>query len=1298
MTWYSLITGAHTIRRRITTDEDRTRESLLAEVYALRQRVADLEAARMTAAQHLEGRLYDLLEHVPVGIHLYALHPDGNLVFAGANRVADRILGVDNMQFVGKPIEEAFPALGETEVPDRYRQVAAQGISWNTDQLLYGDEKNAMTFQVYAFQTGLDSMAAMFVDVTAHVRAEQALRENLAQLTALIEGLQQGVLFEDEAHRVLYSNQAFCDLFDFPSPDAIAGVDCASGIDMFKSVFKDPDGFVQGILACLAAQKAVRNEILILADGRVWERDYVPVTVGAEHHGHLWMYRDVTGKTRAQEALRLNTERMETLLRLNQMREASLEAIMDFALEAAVRLTRSEIGYLSFTNEDETVLTMQAWSKTVMEECALTNRPQVCPLETTGLWGEAVRQRRPIIINDYAAPNPWKKGYPAGHIALRRHVNVPIFSGEHIVIVIGVANKPHDYDDTDVRQLTLLMEGVWQLIAWRRTEAALRVSLEKYRVLFESFPLGITITDDYGYILEVNRASERLLGLPVSRHSERTIDGPEWRVIRLDGSPMPGDEFASVRALRENRPVENVKMGVVKENDEVTWINVTAAPIPLEGYGVAVAYGDITAQIQSENALRQERDLSQALAEAAAVLSRSLDPDEVLDRLLEQVGRVIPGDAVNVMLIDEQQCAHIVRSRGYERFGMQAYIATAVFDLREAANLRQMAETGEPLVIPNIDLYPGWIYTPESAWLQSYVGAPIIVRDTVVGFLNIDSVTLGFFTPAHAPTLRMFTYHAAIALENARLYHQLQQELATRKQAEAALRESEAYFRALFDQASDAIFIQALDDTIIDANARACVLLGYTREALLQLTIPDLQAPERRGVFGQVIRNELAQYGGQPFETIDIRQDGVRVPVEVTTSPLSVGERDLVLSIVRDITERKGMEERLRRQERLAAIGQLAAGIAHDFRNLLTTIILYAQLGLRNPAVPSALVSNLQVVIGEARKATDLVQQILDFSSRSLIERQSLDLAAFVEDVFAILRRTIPENIHIALEVGSGKFIIEADPGRVQQVLTNLALNARDAMPAGGTLRISLERLHLRPGSPPPLPEMAGVVENLQSGLAHPAWIRLSIADTGIGMTDTVHAHLFEPFFTTKDVGKGTGLGLAQVYGIVRLHEGYVGAETVIGKGTTFHIYLPASTMEIEEGVEEPVGVPLGRGETILLVEDNDHLRAAGQSILDELGYCVLTASNGCEALAIFRAAPDIALVITDLIMPEMGGETLLHELKRLAPTCKIMAITGYTMQVGVRTLKDAGFLDVVHKPFDADTLAQVIHRALTEE
>lgn len=825
-----------------------------------------------------------------------------------------------------------------------------------------------------------------------------------------------------------------------------------------------------------------------------------------------------------------------------------------------------------------------------------------------------------------------------------------------------------------------------------RTEEALRVSLEKYHVLFESFPLGITVSDPEGKILEANQASERLLGITMLEQQQRRIDGAEWRILRLDGTPLPAEEYASVRALREQRLVENVEMGVVRADGQVVWINATAAPIPLAGYGVAVTYSDITEQVRAQQALKQERDFSRALTAAAAVVSQTLDPDEVLDRLLEQVSQVLPNDAANIMLIGEDGRARIVRQRGYAYFGAEDYVTTAAFDLDQIPLLRKMAVTGEPLAISDVARCPEWVFASEQAWLQSYVGAPIALRGVTIGFLNIDSSVPGFFTPLHTAMLRAFADHTAVALENAWLYRAAQQELAAREQAEAALRESAAYLRAVFEQASDAIFINREDDHIIDVNRRACELLGYTREELLALTVADLQAPEVRRP-GPVIKSELAYNNSIPFEGLDIRKDGTRVPVEITTSPLRIGKPGLVLSIVRDITERKAMETmtvQLRRQEQLAAIGQLAAGIAHDFRNLLTTIILYAQMGQRRPDLPPAVARYFKTIIDESRKATDLVQQMLDFGSRAQLALRPLDLTTFVAQVLTILQRTIPENIHITLAATPGPFMVEADAGRLQQVLTNLALNARDAMLPGGELCIGLERWVAQSGAALPLPEMAGVDQP-------PAWICLSVADTGIGMSETVQAHLFEPFFTTKEPGKGTGLGLAQVYGIIRQHKGHIAVTSQVGQGTTFRIYLPASVSHADQSGAVEAAIPPGEGEIILLVEDNDPLREAGQEILAALGYRVLTATNGRAALALYQATPNVALVITDLVMPEMGGRALLEALHRLAPTAKVLVVTGHTTEESTEALRAMGFLDVVRKPFDAETLAQTVRRVLVE-
>ncbi len=383
-------------------------------------------------------------------------------------------------------------------------------------------------------------------------------------------------------------------------------------------------------------------------------------------------------------------------------------------------------------------------------------------------------------------------------------------------------------------------------------------------------------------------------------------------------------------------------------------------------------------------------------------------------------------------------------------------------------------------------------------------------------------------------------------------------------------------------------------------------------------------------------------------------------------------------------------QEQMIRQERLAAVGQLAAGIAHDFRTRLSSTILYAQMASRQPALAPKLARNLETIINESKKAADLVQRILDFSSRSTLRIQLLDLYSFVQIVMDILVRTLPGNIRLSLEVEPGQksaaFTVQADSGRIQQVLTNLAANARDAMPHGGELRFELSRIEVAVDDPPPL-------ANMGPG----AWVCLAISDTGTGMTEEVRAHLFEPFFTTKEVDKGTGLGLAQVYGIVSQHEGYIDAETKLGQGTTFRIYLPAYEEKVQESkAEEPSALPQGQGETILLVENNEALRKAGQGILESLGYRVLVAANGHEALAVYEATGEIDLVIIDITMPEMDGKELVQEMRRSNPNLKALGITSYAVEKVAEELSEAGFLNLIRKPFGVETLARATHHALS--
>ena len=326
-----------------------------------------------------------------------------------------------------------------------------------------------------------------------------------------------------------------------------------------------------------------------------------------------------------------------------------------------------------------------------------------------------------------------------------------------------------------------------------------------------------------------------------------------------------------------------------------------------------------------------------------------------------------------------------------------------------------------------------------------------------------------------------------------------------------------------------------------------------------------------------------------------------------------------------------------------------------------------------------------------------MVQQILDFASAGSIERQPVDLEEFAGTVLGVLRRTIPESVSISLktevvddnDLGLGQrasaLTVWADPGRLQQVMTNLALNARDAMPDGGELRFEVCRLKVQGGDP------------LATEVGIGTWVRLTVSDTGTGMTQEVQAHLFEPFFTTKGKGEGTGLGLAQVYGIVRQHGGSIDVASAPGQGTTFHIYLPTCDGQVEEDQHDSAASPMprGQGETILFVEDDERLREATANTLQSLGYRVLVAANGREALGIFETDGDVDLVVTDVVMPHMGGKALMRELLDRDPDIKAVGITGYVLDDSTEPLQDHGFLRVVHKPFNVENLARAVWEVL---
>lgn len=388
------------------------------------------------------------------------------------------------------------------------------------------------------------------------------------------------------------------------------------------------------------------------------------------------------------------------------------------------------------------------------------------------------------------------------------------------------------------------------------------------------------------------------------------------------------------------------------------------------------------------------------------------------------------------------------------------------------------------------------------------------------------------------------------------------------------------------------------------------------------------------------------------------------------------------------LTELKATQQQVLQQERLAAVGQLAAGIAHDFNNILTSIQGFAELVQLRPDLADSAKSDLGHIIDQTDRAAHLIRQILDFGRISIRQPRQVSPAPFLKEIIRFLRRTIPENIDIRLEIEAQNCLINADPAQLQQLLTNLAVNARDAMSTCGELIFRLASLSLEADQTPPCPE-----------LPPGEWVVLSVIDTGSGIPADVQPRIFEPFFTTKAVGQGTGLGLAQVYGIVKQHDGYLELESGEGKGSRFTVYLPAlQTQELSLAEEVVTEIPRGHGETILVAEDEPVVLEASQALLEHLGYHVLTAVNGQEAVDIYSQYRDqIALILADMVMPQMDGVDLLEALQAQDPEVKVVLITGYPLGKKAPEVLGKGFVNWLQKPIRLTRLARVVDQVLKD-
>jgi two-component system cell cycle sensor histidine kinase/response regulator CckA len=514
-----------------------------------------------------------------------------------------------------------------------------------------------------------------------------------------------------------------------------------------------------------------------------------------------------------------------------------------------------------------------------------------------------------------------------------------------------------------------------------------------------------------------------------------------------------------------------------------------------------------------------------------------------------------------------------------------------------------------------------------------------------------------------------------------------------RKQAEASLLESEQRFRDLFEGSPDAIFVEDGAGIVLDANPAACRLHGFTREELVGRNAAELVPPEARE---RVERGFQSLVEGEPrqFEGDSWTRDGRRVPVEVRVNRIDYGGKRAVLLQVRDITERKGteaalrcLEDQLRQSQKMEAIGQLAGGVAHDFNNILTVIQGHASLLLAGRDRPGDFAYSARQICEAAQRATVLTRQLLTFSRRQLMQLKRLDMNEVVNHMTRMLERILGEDIALQLHYSPEPAPVQADAGMIEQVLLNLAVNSRDAMPRGGvlTIRIALVDKDGQHGAQP---------VKARGGRC----VCLSVSDTGCGIGQDDLPRIFEPFYTTKEVGKGTGLGLATVYGIVQQHRGWIETESEIGKGTVFKVYLPCSTGAAELPEARPAeGAVRGGTETILVVEDDAPVRELVCARLAEKGYHILQAESGVAALEIWKTCKEqVDLLLTDMVMPDrMNGRELAERLLTERPQLKVILTSGYSNDEVCKDFVLRRGLNYLQKPYPPQKLAVAVRDCL---
>ncbi|NNJ11585.1 GAF domain-containing protein [Chloroflexales bacterium ZM16-3] len=671
---------------------------------------------------------------------------------------------------------------------------------------------------------------------------------------------------------------------------------------------------------------------------------------------------------------------------------------------------------------------------------------------------------------------------------------------------------------------------------------------------------------------------------------------------------------------------------------------------------------------------------AETLYSTAIALSSTLDLHRLLDRILDKLRAVVPYDSSTVQLVRGDQ-VEIISAYGLAR--PEKLIGTT-FPLHGAGPNAEVARLRTTVILDDAPkVYTRFNEEPYRADpIRSWLGVPLIFGERLIGMIAIDKYEPGFYSPEHARIASAFAAQAAIALENARLYETVRDELAERQRSEQA----QMRLTAILEATTDVVGSADTKGRMLFLNRAGRHLLGIgDHEDIIGWPIQNYVLNDSLSQIFSVSMPAAMRDGIWSGELILRRSDGAEIPVSqvIIAHRNAEGQTEYFSTIMRDISERLRADEQLRQAQKMEAVGRLAGGVSHDFNNILTVIMGECDLMLHGPGLNDDIRQGIDQIRLAGTRAAALTRQLLAFSRRQVLQPATINLNEIIAPIEQMLHRLIGEDVALRTHLNSSLATVRADPSQIEQVILNLCINGRDAMPQGGELSINTENVVIGEGED----------HDLQPG----SYVLLTVRDTGEGIDLAAREHIFEPFFTTKPRGKGTGLGLATVHGIVQQSGGKIRFSSTLGQGTSFHVYLPAVAEPSAAPPTASTAQPVISRATVLLVEDDDRVRHLARQILSSQGLTVIEAANGVIAMRICsQYKGQIDLLLSDIVMPGgINGVQLAAQLSAMQPQIKVLLMSGYTDDDLSNSREITPDMHFLQKPFSATLLLEKVYEAL---